>query len=171
MTTDLSDYTDWLRRSVGTPGNFDALFPNTSDDDLIGVLEDSLGEAQMDGFLISPTLYETLDGTVTPSLTRPQLALLMMYASVRFMRADLLNRKNRVHYEAGGAVYETEQAASIITELLKEATARKKEILLLQQNGAGGTIFYMADAYLAKAVGFQPLLPDMAYDSSVMLLG
>jgi len=155
MATSLADYVEWLKRLVATPGDFDSFYPNTSDDDLAFTLMDAFSEAQMDGFFLQPTLFagDSNALTVTPELSRPQLSLVLLYASVQFMRAELLNKNNRVRYVAKGLEYETEQSASVITALLKEANDRKQAVLTLQQTAQGATSFFMADAYVIRAVG------------------
>lgn len=156
MTTDLADWTDPLRRSVATPGEFDTFFPNTTDDDLVGNLMDGLGQAQLDGFLLAPTMYEVdVDtGIVTPDLSRPQAALVVVYSAAQFLTAVLTNRKNKTRYAARGNEAETEQAASIITTLLKQANERIAYLRERQRLAGTASAFLMADLYLVKAIGY-----------------
>lgn len=163
MTTDLSDWTDSLRRTVARPGEFTRFFPNTSDDDLVGSLLDGMGDAQLDGFLITPVMYEAEDdGLVTPELTRPQAALIVLYAGRLFLRAELANRRNRTKYAARGNEADTEQSASVITELLRSAEARIKDVRDRQRLTSVASAFQMADLYLAKAV-YGMGYPDIGY--------
>lgn len=153
MTTDLSDWTNSLRRTVARPGEFTRFYPVTTDDDLVGSLLDGMGDAQLDGFLVKPTMYVAEDdGLVTPELTRPQAALVVLYAGRLFLRAELTNRRNRTKYVARGNEADTEQSASIITELLKSAEARIKDVRDRQRLVNTASAFQMADLYLVKAV-------------------
>jgi hypothetical protein len=155
VTTDLADWTDPLRRSVATPGEFASFFPNTSDDDLISNLMDGLGQAQLDGFLLAPTMYEVdEDGIVTPDLSRPQAALVVVYSTAQFLTAVMTNRKNKTKYAARGNEADTEQSASIITALLKQASDRIIYLRERQRLAGTASAFLMADLYLVKAIGY-----------------
>lgn len=152
--TDLGDMTDSVRRAVATPGDFDTFFPDTTDDDLVGSLADAFAECQLDGFFMAGSYPATLDvdaGTVTPDLQPGHQALVVIYATVRFLRANLVNRNNIVRYQAGTAVYETQQNVTLLVEILKELTARKNDILTKAQTYNAGVAFHMADAAFIRA--------------------
>lgn len=153
--TQLSDWTGSLQRTVARPGGFATFFPTTTSTDLVGSLLDGFGDAQLDGFLVAPIMYVADDtGLVTPSLSRPQAALVVLYSARLFLRAELANRKNRTHYAARGNSAETEQSATIITELLRTAEARITELRNRQRLAGLAGAFLMADAYLVKAIGY-----------------
>jgi hypothetical protein len=76
--SDFLDNVESLKRVVATPGTFDTLFPDTTDQDLVGTLLDGIAQAQLDGLLASYTYDDT--GTVTPDLSAPQSALVILYA-------------------------------------------------------------------------------------------
>lgn len=155
--TDLSDFTDSLRRMVATPGTFDTVFPNTTDEDLVGSLVDGLAEAQLDGFFIKPTMYDyDSDGIVTPDLTQAQLALIVIYAGSRIIQAEILARNTLFRAKAGPVEFETQQSANALTTILKDLEDRKKAILALFQNYGAGSAFTMADSYFIKATGYYP---------------
>jgi hypothetical protein len=170
VTTDLSDWTDSLRRTVARPGEFARFFPNTTDNDLVGTLLDGLGDAQLDGFLVGPVMYVADDdGIVTPELSRPQAALIVLYGGRLFLRAELANRRNRIKYAARGNEADTEQSASVITELLKSAEARIVDLRNRQRLAGNAGAFVMADAYLVKAIGYptssELALAEASYDA------
>lgn len=159
--TDLSDMTDSVRRAVATPGVFATLFPDTTDDDLVGTLADAFAECQLDGFFIKNAYPAVLDvdaSTVTPDLQPGHQALVVIYATIRFLRADLVNRNNVQRYQAGTAVYETQQNVTLLVEILKELTDRKKQILTQAQTYNAGVAFHMADqAFIRATVDYGPL--------------
>lgn len=122
------DLTDGLKRAVAVPGNFAAVFPNTSNGQLGDTLMDAFAEAQLDGFL-STLQLDTETGEVTPDLSLPQQALVLIYGSARILTAELFNRKSLSRYKAGNVEYETEQGTLILRGLLDTITARKKQLL------------------------------------------
>lgn len=151
MADDLNDAIDSLRYMVARPGMFATLYPETTDDMILQVLLDGMAEAQMMGLLLQNTYTE--DGFVSPSLAPGQVALVTLFAGVRFMRAELLNRNTSVVYEAGSAHYETTQATNILRDILKALETQKGTITAQLATGGtafAGTAFYMADQYLAR---------------------
>lgn len=154
--SNLSDQVESLKRVVAAPGGFAALFPETNDDGLLGLLQDGFAEAQLDGFFGGPSPYalNLNTGQVAPDLNVAQSYLVVLYAGARLVQARLLNLKSRVHYQSGTTIYETEQAASVLTALLKSFMERKTAILLRAQATSGaGSFFDMSDAYFLKATG------------------
>lgn len=151
--TDLNDQVESLKRVVATPGTFTTYYPEATDDDLVAGLLDAFAEAQLDGFFLSPVYVADEGGLVAPDLTLAECALVVLYAGARWVRAELLHRNTSTRYEAGGAVYETQQGTTVLAEILKEINAKKQEVLnRLQLLGAASAI-YVADLYLAKSIG------------------
>lgn len=154
--TNLDDYVEPLKRALAVPGEFASIFPSTSNDDLIGSLSDAFAEAQLDGFFGTMSLNVNA-GTVTPNLSVGGSALVVIYASIRICTAQLRNLKTRQKYEAGGAVYEVEQAASVLTEELKAFRDRKKQLQeLAVRAGRSGQAVYVTDGYLTRVRGYFP---------------
>lgn len=154
--SDLNDWVESLKRSVATPGEFETFFPDTTDDDLVGSLLDAFGECQLDGFFLTTgpggSTYAATDaGVVTPDVTRGQVSLIIIYAACRIIQTQLLNLKNRQHYEAKGAVFETEQASNVLTAILKQFSDRKLQIISRLRIYSASAAFAMADGYLIKA--------------------
>lgn len=148
---ELADLVPSLKRALAAPGEFDSVYPESSDGDLSGTLADAVAEAQLDGFLGSSSLSVT-DATVTPDLSSPQQALVILYAMSRVLTARLANLKNRTRYKAGNVEAETEQSASIIVELLRETNIRKKQLLEDAKLGNLAHAFAMVDMYVAKSI-------------------
>lgn len=151
--TDLSDWTDSLRRAVATPGDFATFFPDTGDDDLAGSLADAFAECQLDGFfrVQNAKTLDTDANTITPDMEPSEMALVIIYATVRFIRSVLLNRNTHTRYESKGSIAETEQGTSMLTELMKEVDKRKNDILIRYLTYGAGFAFHMADAYYVRA--------------------
>lgn len=161
-----------LKRFIAVPGGFAALFPNTTDADLSGCLADGFARAQLDGFFIGPQFGHELDlstNIVTPDLTLREGALVVLYAGKRLVQAQLLNLKTATKYEAKGLIYDVQQAASVLTALLKDYTAELDRIVTLSRQTDASSAFIMADAYFIRATGYYrgyggQLGEDRAYD-------
>lgn len=150
--TDLSDAAvDQLKRAVATPGDFDSFYPNTTDDDVLGALQDAFAECQLDGFFLTGFTVDLNAGTVDPDLTLAQIRLVVIYAAINIIRVELMNRKNKQHYQAGTAVSETETSSNILTAILKQLADQKQRILTQAYNYGAGRAFEMADAYVVRA--------------------
>lgn len=151
MATDLSDLVPALQRSVAVPGTFATIFPDSTNNDLAALLLDAFSEAQLDGFFTTYTSDD--DGLVTEDMSRAEQALVVIYASVRILRNEIRNRKTHRRYEAGSTVFEEDQGASLLVEMLKDYNDQKKELRKQGRAGLAGTAFFMADAYLMRAAG------------------
>lgn len=147
--SDLTTLVPSLQRALAVPGTFDVLFPDTLDADLSSTLLDGFAEIQLDGLLLDNVADDA--GLVTPDLTRAQAALVVLYASVRVLVTEIRNRKTHVRYEGGGAVFEEDQSATMLVELLRQAQARKADLVVQARRGALTDAFLMVDLYCAKA--------------------
>lgn len=154
----LADLIPSLQRAVAVPGTFEALFPDTAEDDLLATLLDAFAEAQLDGLLAANTATDL--GVVTPDLTRAETALVVLYASVRILVAEIRSRKTHIRYEAAGAVFEQAQSSTMLVEILREQRDRKATLLIELNRLALTSGFVMYDQYLAKAVGGPGFSPD-----------
>lgn len=156
-STNLTTLVESLKRELAVPGDFDTFFPNTTDEDLAGSLADAAAEAQLDGFL-GKSVIDPAAFTITPAISSGAGALLIIYAGVRAIRAQLRNTQNRQKYEAGGAIYEVETSATILTQELRDFTDRRKNLLalILRQSRGGGAV-YVTDGYLIRARGYYPV--------------
>lgn len=148
----LLDSVPALKRAVATPGTFDTAFPDATDQELAALLGDAMAEAQLDGFMADYELdVDLLE--VTPDLPQPLVALLLIYAGYRLLVNEIRNRKTHVRYEAGPTVFEEDQTASMLNELLRQLNDRKKDLLEQARLGAHDGGVYVADMYLHRATG------------------
>lgn len=145
-STDLSDHVEWFKREVAIPGTFATLFPETTDDDLAASLVDGIYAAKLDGWL--PGVEADPDQfTTTPALSMPGVALVVIYAGIRFVRNQIKDMLTTTRYKAGATEYETQRSASILSERLKEMTDEKKQLILNAQASRGGSPVFMRDGY------------------------
>lgn len=155
--SDLFDLVESLKRAVAVPGQFAGTFAETEDQDLVDTLLDAFAEAQLYGFF--PTHSADDAGIITPDLTRGEGALVVIFAMCRILVAEIRNRKTHTRYEARGAVFEQDQSASMLTQLLKDYQTEKAE-LLKRVSTAAASAFWMADQYYVRAVGgFNTVVP------------
>jgi hypothetical protein len=163
--SDFLDNVESLKRVVATPGTFDTLFPDTTDQDLVGTLLDGIAQAQLDGLLASYTYDDT--GTVTPDLSAPQSALVILYAGAILIRAQLLNLKTHIHYASGTAVFEQDMSTNVLRDLLKDLQARIANVVAIGSDSGAGAAFYMADQYVMSMISRydrSSLLTDFVFD-------
>jgi hypothetical protein len=157
---ELADLIPSLKRAVAPPGEYDTFFPNSIDTEVRDLLADAVAEAQFDGFLSDYEL-DVDAATVLPDLTNAQKALVVLYASARHLTTRISNLKSHTRYKAGNVEAEVEQAASVLVELLKEMSLRKKQILEDARAGNVADAFLMIDMYVAKSI--DATTPDLAY--------
>lgn len=160
MTTAISALVPALKRELAVPGTFADVFPNTTDTDLVGTLADGFAEAQLFGFFKSLTLTAVdtpnpgTDWTVDPELSSAGGALVVIYASIRSIRAQLRNLKTLQRYKAGAVEFETQQAASVLTTELNYLKDRLKDIITNAEGSsrASAGLATVFDNYLARNV-------------------
>jgi hypothetical protein len=152
--SDLSDLVEPLKREVAIPGaaNFKAAFPETTDDDLTGTISDALCEAQLDGFL-GGVILDVDNAVTTPALSQAAGALLVLYAGGRIVRNQIRNLATHTRYEASGAIYERDQSATMLKEVLSELDTRKDKLIQLLRQRIGTPVF-MRDGYMIRATAF-----------------
>jgi len=154
--TDLSTLVEPLQRELAVPGDFDTVFPNTTEDGLTGTLADGFAEAQLDGWFPNVTL--DLSGAtpvVTPDLSVPGSTLVVFYASTRVIYAQLRNLTSLQRYKAGVVEYETNQPATVLKEELDRITQRKKDLWRNAGRQQGATTFVF-DSYFARSATWWP---------------
>lgn len=123
MAVDLSDIIDVVRRETSPPGT--DLFAASTDDEWLGYLEDSFWEARLFGFFSAYTeadgIVQAIDPvTTTVDFPREDQQLVVLFAGIRAVRLKLLNTNTLFRAQAGPVQFETQQAASVLTEILKE---------------------------------------------------
>jgi hypothetical protein len=152
---ELADAVDSLRYAVARPGTFADFYPETTDDMLLAVLIDGMAECQLEGLLLDYSADE--DGILTPALSNGQAAMVTLFAALRFLRSELINRNTSVAYKAGSASYETTQATNILRDIMKALQAQKDRVVDLGGSGGASSAFYMADQFLARLWDTGPL--------------
>ena len=149
--TDLNDLLPSIKRAVAVPATFDTVFPNTTDPELVGQLEDGIAEAQLDGFLASVTL-DINAHTTSPDLTLAQQALVVIYAGYRIITNKIRETATLTRYKAGPAEAETERTASMFNEIMRQLADRKKELIARAERGEfDDTGAFVADLAFIKA--------------------
>lgn len=159
--TDLADYTESLRNVVARPGTFADLFPETTDDGLVLVLQDALAECHLEQTLLTCT--SDANGLVRPTLTSGQAALVVLYAGVRLIRAELFNRVTSAKYVAGPVSAETTYATNILRDIMKALQAQKDRVTSAQAVSGANAAFYMADQYVRRDIGMTWGHPALAW--------
>lgn len=149
--SDLDLLIDGLKRQVAVPGEFDTVFPDTLDTDLLGTLGDAFGQAQLDGFF-GTQVFDPTANTITPDLSTSAAALIVLYATERILISRLRDLNTKTLYKAGPVEYETEKGATSLTAQINYLVDRRKEILAqaLRIGRSSGT-FYMSDAYTLRS--------------------
>lgn len=162
--TDLSESVTSFEYLVAVPGTFAATYPDTTDDMVTQVLMDAFAEAQLMGLLGTFAMDD--GGVVTPALSNGQVALVVIFAAIRFMRIALGNASTSVTYKAGSAEYATSTSALLLRDILSDLNAQKNAIIATLSSGgtvAAGQAFYMADQFLARvAWDFYPTYDFLA---------
>ncbi len=146
---DLTELAPSLRNLLARPGTFETLFPETTEDGLLQLLLDGLAEAQREG-IMKDVDYDD-GGMLEPEITKAQGSLIVLYAGIRMIRAELLNRVTHRRYEAGTAVFEEDYNATLYRDILAALKAQKDKIVDdLVDGGDVFGAFQMADQYLAR---------------------
>ncbi len=152
--TDLALFTQSLRNVVARPGTYADLFPETTDDLLIQVLADGLAECHLEATLLG---YEADDNAlVRPPLASGQIALVVLYAGLRLLRSELVNRVTSTKYVAGPVSAETTYATNVLRDIMKALQAQKDRVTILLSTNTAATAFSMADSYAANNWGIGP---------------
>lgn len=129
--TALSTLVDPLKRELAVPGAFDATFPDSDDGELEAYVADGFGEAQLRGFFPTYTLTEDPSGTFTTNedLSAAGAALVLIFTSIRIIRAQLRAMSTNERYKAGPVEFETSKAATLLRDELKYLADRINVII------------------------------------------
>lgn len=163
MATALSTLTEPLKRELAVPGTFATLFPDTTDADLLGSLADAFGMARLYRFFPDVGITEQAadpdadpdpivhDWLTTEDLSLAGGALLVIYASMGFIRAQLRNLATTERYKAGSVEFETGHAATVLTAEL-EFLQKRLDGLLVNAEGApnAGSLAKVYDSYIER---------------------
>lgn len=151
MAVDLSDLVENLKREVASPGNEDTAFPNATDADWLGNLQDGFWECVLDGVIEG---YTESDGIVSPSsgstdLSRDLQQLVVFYAGFKIVRNELRTLPTLFRAKAGDNEYEKQQAATLLKSLMDELT-RKRNVLLDRLSDIGAIDATYVDAVVQR---------------------
>jgi hypothetical protein len=151
---DLANYTTSVQNILARPGTFTTLFPETTSDDLVALLQDGLAECHLEFTLLG---FESDDnGLVRPTMTSGQIALVILYAGIRMMRGELLNRVTSSKYTAGPVTAEISYSTNVLRDIIKDLEAQKVFITRLYASSGANSFFQMDDAYIANAFNSTP---------------
>lgn len=151
MAVDLSDLIENLKREVAAPGEEETTFPNATDGDWLGNLQDGFWECTLDGVIGG---YTETDGIVNPvsgstDLSRDLQQLVVFYAGFKIVRNHLRNLPTVFRAKAGDNEFQRQQAASLLKSLMDELT-RKRNILLDRLSDIGAIDSTYVDAVVRR---------------------
>lgn len=152
MAVDLGDLIEVLQREVNPPGG--NVFPDATEDNYLGYLQDAFWEAILDGFLVLQTWTES-EGIITPvtegddDIPRDLQQLVVLYAGIRITRVQLTNLQTLFSAQAGPVKYETQQSATLLKAILDELKMRR-DIILTRLSDLGTVPDYYIDALIER---------------------
>lgn len=128
--TALATLVEPLKRELAVPGTFDTEYPDSDDAVLEASLADGFGEAQLRGFFPTYELLETNGSFETSEdLTAAGAALVLIFTSMRILRAHLRSLTTNERYKAGNVEFETSRAATLLRDELKFLSERLNAII------------------------------------------
>lgn len=170
--TAMSTLVPALKRELAIPGTFDDLFPDTGTNDLIGSLADAYSQAKLDGWF-KDVVLDTEAFTTTPDLSEAGGAVVVIYASTRFIRSQLRAITSNETYKAGSVEYSVSHPASLLKAELDFLQQRLKDIVSNAQRAARTCTAMVFDGYLQRTSagdwgggGFYPYEYDYAFGGS-----
>jgi hypothetical protein len=107
MSVDLNDLIPSLQRELSPPGS--NLYPNATDDDWLGHLQDAFWEARIQGLLSGFTLDDQDDALIVPQsgttdMTRDLQQLIVLFAGYRVTLTQFQNINSGFRAKAGADV-------------------------------------------------------------------
>lgn len=145
--TDLSTLVEPLKRELAVPGLYDDVFPDTTDQDLIGALSDGFAEAQLQGFFTDMTLTDT---ETSADLSAAGGALIVLVTAMRIIRAEMRAMQLNSRYKAGPVEMETTRSAMLLRDEVSYMRERMKD--LIDQARKSGRKVYVLDAYVGRSL-------------------
>lgn len=151
--TAISDLVPALKRELAVPGTFADAFPLTQDSDLIASLADGFAEAQLYGFFPDMTLVDLGDDWETSQpLSGSGAALVVIFTSMRIIRANLRSLLTSERYKAGPAEMEMQRSANLLRDELKFLRDRL-DSLVANAEAAARPPVAVFDNYFARGGG------------------
>lgn len=150
MAVDLGDLIESLQREVNPPGT--NLYPNATDDDYLGHLQDAFWEARLHGMLSD---WTESDGLVTPisgttDIGRDYQQLVVMYAGYRIVLTQFQNLKSMFRAKAGPVEFETQQQATVLKAVL-DAIRSRINLVLSRLSDVGVSTATVFDAVIERS--------------------
>jgi hypothetical protein len=151
--TAISELVPALKRELAVPGTFEDVFPLTEDVDLTMSLADGFAEAQLYGFFPTLTLDDLGDDWETSQeLSGSGAALVVIFTSMRIIRASLRSLLTSERYKAGPAEMEIQRSANLLRDELKFLKERL-DGLVSNAKAAARPATAVFDNYLARGGG------------------
>ncbi|GAB3863345.1 hypothetical protein GCM10028801_30750 [Nocardioides maradonensis] len=148
--TSLQTLIEPLKRELAVPGTFDDVFPDSDDASLAASLADGFAEAQLRGFFPTMTLTQSGDDYVTSAdLSLAGTALVVIFTSMRIIRAQIRAMNTMERYKAGPAEFEIQHAASLLKSELDFLQSRLDD-LITQATNARIPLAVVIDNYRAR---------------------
>jgi hypothetical protein len=154
--TALSTLVPALQRELAVPGAFYTEFPDTTTDDLLDSLADGFAEAQLYGFFPDMSLIEDVDGDwiTSQDLSGSGGALVVIFTSMRIIRANLRSMLTSERYKAGPAEFEIQRSANLLRDELKFLKERMDALVAQAKQAArAASSAIVFDGYLARGGG------------------
>ena len=148
--TQLSDLVPALQRELAVPGTFEDVFPDTTADDLADSLADGFAEAQLRGFFSRLTLEGTgPNRSTSEDLSAAGQALVVIFTSIRIIRAQIRALSTGERYKAGNTEYEINRSAMLLRDELAFLTNRLDDLIAEGKYGKA-PLAVVIDGYLAR---------------------
>lgn len=136
--TALSSLVEPLKRELAVPGVFDDAFPDTDDAALAASLADGFSEAQLFGYFNDMTLSPGPGYETSQDLSAAGGALVLLFTSMRIIRAQMRSLLTSERYKAGAAEYEIQRSANLLRDELKYLQTRLDGLIVTAQRAARG---------------------------------
>lgn len=136
--TALASLVEPLKRELAVPGVFDDAFPDTDDTALAASLADGFSEAQLFGYFNDMTLGTAPDFETSEELSAAGGALVLLFTSMRILRAQMRALLTVERYKAGAAEYEIQRSANLLRDELKYLQTRLDGLIVTAQRAARG---------------------------------
>lgn len=148
----LSSLVDPLKRELAVPGTYDDVFPDTGDAELTGALADGFSEAQLRGYFPTLTLTEVSDDYQTSEdLSLAGGAVVVIFTSMRILRAQIRAINTLERYKAGPTEFELQKAATLLkTEL--DYLQKRLDDIIAESKAASRPLAVQLDNYAARVV-------------------
>lgn len=134
--TALSTLIEPLKRELAVPGTFSTVFTGTTDQDLLGSLADGFAEARLRGFFPTVDLATVTGGVpfdpdyeTSEELSLAGTALILIFTSMRILRAQLRALNTVERYKAGPTEFEIQHSASLLKAELDYLQKRLDDIV------------------------------------------